>query len=152
MDNKTLCIRLATADDLHNVKTCARLAYTKYLARMDRHPAPMVADFARQIALEQIYVATSGSLLSGFVVFYKKSDHIHLENIAVIPESSGKGYGKALIEFVEQCAHDARVNAVELYTNEVMTENIAIYTKLGYAEIERKREDGFNRVYFRKLL
>ena len=152
MDNKTLCIRLATADDLHNVKTCARLAYTKYLARMDRHPAPMVADFARQIALEQIYVATSGPLFSGFVVFYKKSDHIYLENIAVTPESSGKGYGKALIEFVEQCAHDARVNAVELYTNEVMTENIAIYTKLGYAEIERKREDGFNRVYFRKLL
>ena len=152
MDNKTLCIRLATADDLHNIKTCARLAYTKYLARMDRHPAPMVADFAHQIALEQIYVATSGSLLSGFVVFYKKSDHIHLENIAVTPESSGKGYGKALIEFVEQCAHDARVNAVELYTNEVMTENIAIYTKLGYVETERKREDGFNRVYFRKLL
>ena len=152
MDNKTLCIRLATADDLHNIKTCARLAYTKYLARMDRHPAPMVADFARQIALEQIYVATSGSLLSGFVVFYKKSDHIHLENIAVIPESSGKSIGKALIEFVEQCAHDAGINAVELYTNEVMTENIAIYTKLGYVETERKREDGFNRVYFRKLL
>ena len=117
MDNKTLCIRLATADDLHNVKTCARLAYTKYLARMDRHPAPMVADFARQIALEQIYVATSGSLLSGFVVFYKKSDHIHLENIAVIPESSGKGIGKALIEFVEQCAHDAGINACLLYTS-----------------------------------
>ena len=152
MDNKTLCIRLATADDLHNIKTCARLAYTKYLARMDRHPAPMVVDFARQIALEQIYVATSGSLLSGFVVFYKKSDHIHLENIAVIPESSGKGIGKALIEFVEQCAHDAGINAVELYTNEVMTENIAIYTKLAYVETERKREDGFNRVYFRKLL
>ena len=152
MDNKTLCIRLATADDLHNIKTCARLAYTKYLARMDRHPAPMVADFARQIALEQIYVATSGSLLSGFVVFYKKSDHIHLENIAVIPESSGKGIGKALIEFVEQCAHDAGINAVELYTNEVMTENIAIYTKLAYVETERKRKDGFNRVYFRKLL
>ena len=152
MDNKKLCIHLATAIDLHNVKTCARLAYTKYLARMDRQPAPMVADFAHQIALGQIYVATSGSLFSGFVVFYKESDHIHLENIAVMPESSGKGIGKALIEFVEQCAHDAEINAIELYTNEVMTENIAIYTRLGYEETERKREDGFNRVYFSKLL
>jgi len=47
---------------------------------------------------------------------------------------------------------DAGVDVVELYTNEIMTENIAIYTRLGYDEIERKHEDGFNRVFFRKLL
>jgi len=104
MVNKDLCIRLATTGDLHDVKTCVRLAYTKYLARLGRNPAPMVADFARQIALKQVYVATSGSQFSGFVVFYKIPDHIHLENIAVIPESSGKGIGKELVKFVEQRA------------------------------------------------
>ncbi len=152
MDDKKLCIRLATADDLHNIKTCAQQAYAKYLERMDRTPAPMVANFARQIALEQVFVAITGSLFSGFVVFYKASGHLHLENIAVMPESSGTGIGRRLIKFVERSAHEAGINAVELYTNEVMTENIAIYARLGYVETERKREDGFNRVYFRKSL
>lgn len=42
--------------------------------------------------------------------------------------------------------------AVELYTNEAMTENQAIYSKLGYVETEKKHQDGFNRVFYRKSL
>ena len=152
MDDTGLHIRLATAGDLDNVKTCARLAYTKYLARMDRDPAPMVADFAHQIALEQVYVATFGSQFSGYVIFYPKSDHLHLENIAVLPEQCGKGIGKSLVAYVEQSARNAGINTVELYTNEVMTENIALYPRLGYVETARRNQDGFNRVYFRKSL
>ena len=33
-----------------------------------------------------------------------------------------------------------------------MTENIAYYPALGYAEIGRWEEDGFNRVFYRKDL
>ena len=40
-------------------------------------------------------------------------------------------------------------SCIELYTNELMVENIAWYGKLGFKEVERKHEDGFNRVYFR---
>lgn len=44
------------------------------------------------------------------------------------------------------------MEAVHLYTNEKMVENLAIYPRLGYAETGRRHEDGFNRVYFEKRL
>ena len=41
---------------------------------------------------------------------------------------------------------------ISLYTNEVMTENHAIYTHVGYREVGRHTEDGYRRVYMEKLL
>ena len=55
-------------------------------------------------------------------------------------------------EYAEKAARDNRLNAVELYTNEAMTENLAMYPSLGYLEIERKEQDGYKRVFFRKLV
>jgi hypothetical protein len=39
-----------------------------------------------------------------------------------------------------------------LVTHEVMTENQAIYARLGYVEVERRAEDGFRRIYMEKQL
>jgi hypothetical protein len=33
-----------------------------------------------------------------------------------------------------------------------MTENIGLYSKLGFVETERKQEQGYKRVYMRKIL
>jgi hypothetical protein len=33
-----------------------------------------------------------------------------------------------------------------------MTENLSIYPRLGYVEVARRSEDGFNRVFFEKQL
>ena len=150
MDDPPIQIRLAIADDLLDVQSCARAAYSKYVERMGREPAPMVADFANQIDLSQVYTALCKSLFTGYVVFYPEADHLHLESVAVVPSYAGQGIGKRLIEYVEQTARDNGLNAVELYTNKVMTENLTMYPKLGYVEIERKQQVGFSRVFFRK--
>jgi ribosomal protein S18 acetylase RimI-like enzyme len=110
----------------------------------------MVADFASQIELGQVYVALRGELLAGYAGFYSEADHLHLENVAVDPSYAGQGIGKTLVEYVEQAARDKDLKAVELYTNEAMTENLAMYPKLGYVETERRQQAGFNRVFFRK--
>jgi hypothetical protein len=39
-----------------------------------------------------------------------------------------------------------------LYTNEVMTENLAIYARLGYHETARRTEGGYSRVFMTKEL
>ncbi len=39
---------------------------------------------------------------------------------------------------------------LKLYTNEVMLENIAIYSHLGYVEVDRKTEDDYKRIFLRK--
>ena len=119
---------------------------------MDRQPAPMCADFASQIAEGHVHIAMYEFSFSGYVVFYVEGDHIHLENIAVLPEQSGKGIGKRLLDHVEQLAQQAGLKAVELYTNEAMTENLEMYPKLDYLETGRKQQAGFNRVFFRKLV
>ncbi len=112
----------------------------------------MHADFARQIAMGQVHVALFESSFAGYVVSYRELDHLHLENLAVLPAQVGKGIGKRLVEFVEQAAREQGLNAVELYTNEAMIENLLMYPKLGYLETDRKRQAGFDRVFFRKLV
>ena len=144
-------IRIAREDDGPGIRACANRAYTRYVAVIGRKPAPMVADFASQIASENVYVATDpqGELL-GFIVFYEQPGHIMLENVAVFPEVSGQGVGRELIRFCEETARHRDLDAVHLYTNEEMTDNLSIYPRLGYVEVGRRTEDGFNRVYFEK--
>ena len=90
--------------------------------------------------------------VAGFIVFYPHDDHVHIENVAVYPKFQGIGHGTKLIEFAERQAKSLGFSKVELYTNEKMTENIAYYPSLGYNEIGRWGEGGFNRVFFRKGL
>ena len=112
----------------------------------------MHADFASQIASGHVHVASEGSEVVGYVVFYPEGDHVHLENVAVLRAHAGRGFGKQLIEHVERSATCRGLNAVELYTNEAMTENLAMYPRLGYVEVDRKRQAGFDRVFFRKTV
>ncbi len=41
---------------------------------------------------------------------------------------------------------------VRLYTNEVMTGNLAYYPRQGYVETHRDTVNGFHRVFFTKVL
>ncbi|MEH6501207.1 MAG: GNAT family N-acetyltransferase [Pseudoalteromonas distincta] len=145
-------IRAAIETDVKDIQLCAQQAYVKYVQRMDREPAPMHADFTSQIAGGCVFVATSQSGLVGYVVAYPEGSQFMLESVAVLPDSSGRGIGKLLIGYVEKTAKQAGYKTVELYTNEAMTENITMYPKLGYVEVGRKRDNGFNRVFFSKPL
>ena len=146
-------IRQATASDEPKVRECAEQAYARYVPLIGRKPAPMVADFSAQIAKGEVFVATDDQEgLQGFIVFFAEGNHILLENVAVLPGAAGRGVGKALVNFCETAARERGFGAVRLYTNEKMTENLLIYTRLGYVEVGRRTEDGFNRVYFEKPL
>lgn len=148
-----MMIRPATLNDLPEIRQCAREAYSHYIDRIGKEPAPMIADFENQIRGEIVYVAVSDTdEVQGFIVYYVRNDHMHLENVAVACEHQGKGIGKTLVSHCESVARQKGLSAVELYTNEMMTENLRLYPRLGYQEIDRRSEDGFNRVYFRKQL
>jgi GNAT superfamily N-acetyltransferase len=101
----------------------------------------------------EVYIATDDhDTFQGFIVFYPEEGHILLENVAVLPRAAGRGVGKTLIGFCENAARQRGMNAVHLYTNEKMTDNLSIYPKFGYVEVARRTEHGFNRVYFEKSL
>ncbi len=146
-------IRLAVKDDEAAIRACAESAYARYIVVMGRKPAPMVADFSAQIAAGQAYVAEGDdNRFQGFIVFYPEGRHMLLENVAVLPRVARRGIGKALIGFCEGEARRRGFSAVHLYTNEKMSENLSIYPRLGYVEVARRTEDGFNRVFFEKAL
>ncbi|WP_223488950.1 GNAT family N-acetyltransferase [Pseudomonas sp. A-RE-19] len=146
-------IRLAEASDEPDIRNCAEQAYGRYVQAIGRKPAPMVADFAAQIAAGFVYVATDEqATLQGFVVFFANEGHILLENVAVLPSTAGRGVGRSLIRFCEDAGRQRGMNAVHLYTNEKMTDNLLIYPKLGYVKVAQRIEDGFERVYFEKPL
>jgi len=112
----------------------------------------MNADYAEHIAGSRIHVAEHEGELAGFVVFYPELHEMHVENVAVMPQKAGQRIGTCLLSFVETEAIAKGLSAVNLYTNEVMVQNIKWYQRLGYQEIERRQDSGFNRVYFCKSL
>lgn len=146
-------IRQATTRDEAQIRQCAEQAYARYVEPIGRKPAPMVADFAAQIAAKEVFVASDDhGRFQGFIVFRAEEGHVLLENVAVLPRASGRGVGKALIQFCEDAARKQGLGSVRLYTNEKMTENLSIYPRLGYAETGRHTEDGFDRVFFEKAI
>ncbi|MDA4846792.1 GNAT family N-acetyltransferase [Hoeflea poritis] len=145
-------LRPAASDDVKAIAVCARKAYQIYVERIGREPAPMTADFASQVADGLIFVLADEGNLFGFVVFYDQEDSVFLENIAVDPAHHGKGYGRMLIDFVEQYARKNGFWSIKLYTNIHMSENLSLYPSLGYRETGRARQDGFDRVFFEKPL
>ncbi len=146
-----MTIHQAAPKDVAAIQACAAEAYEKYVERMGRKPAPMVADFAQQVRQKTVHVSVGRQgEIEGFIVFYPRADHVHLENVAVCPRRQRQGVGKKLIAYCENAARKMGLRAIELYTNEKMTENLTLYPRLGYEETGRRTEDGFNRVFFRK--
>lgn len=145
-------IRAATSADTEAVNQCAFETYSRYNERFGTEPAPHLVQHARAIDRGNVAVLTLGETIIGYVVYYPRADHMHLENVGVLPRFNGRSYGRRLIEHVEHAALRNGLDAVELYTNEKMVENIAMYPKLGYTEVDRRIDEGFSRVFFRKTL
>lgn len=156
----TTVIRPARPDDRARIEAIVEAAYSPYLQRMNRKPAPMVDDYARRIADGQALVLEADGTVAGVLVL---EDHpgdaledqggfLLLDNIAIDPACHGQGLGKQLMRFTEQEARRRGYGVIELYTNEVMVENIARYRHLGYVEMKREKVAGYDRVYMRKTL
>lgn len=119
---------------------------------MGQKPAPMIANFAAEIADEAVIVAERQGLFCGFLIFKFAAEKAQIENVAVLPGQQGRGIGTAMIVHTEQAAQDGGFTTIELYTNAKMTENLSYYPRQGYQIVDRRTEDGFDRVYFSKLL
>jgi hypothetical protein len=54
--------------------------------------------------------------------------------------------------YLARMARRKGLDRLTLYTNEVMTENLAIYGHLGYREVGPRTEGGYRRVFMEKVL
>lgn len=146
-------LRPATPRDEPAIRQCAERAYARYVAAIGRRPAPMDADYLGLIMAGHVHISVDDhGRLQGYIAFYPQADGMLLDSVAVLPEAAGQGVGKALIQLCEGQARQQGLRAVKLYTNEKMSDNLAIYPRLGYRETERRSEDGFRRVFFEKVM
>lgn len=148
----TLELRPAEPGDEAAVTRCVRAAYAKYVPRMDREPAPMLADYGALIAAGEVHVLAAGGAPVGVLVMRPAADHLFVDNVAVHPDRQGRGLGRRLMAFAEGFARARGLSAVRLYTHVLMTENVELYRRLGFRVTERRQEDGYDRVYMEKRI
>lgn len=147
-----MSIRRATTADLAAIRAVITDAYTKYIGRIGRAPAPMTADYAAALGHSRVWVLESGDAIVGVLVTEQRADHLLLETVAVAPSAQGTGGGRLLLDRAESDAVEVGLTEVRLYTNEAMTENLSYYPRHGYRETGRATGDGFRRVYFSKAV
>ncbi|WP_413989265.1 GNAT family N-acetyltransferase [Labrys okinawensis] len=145
-------IRLATAADSSAVRALVWAAYSPYVARIGREPGPMGDDYDALIRDGRVHVIGEGEQILGLLVLLPEPDTMLLDNVAVDPAHQGSGVGRALLQWAEQAALGAGFSVIRLYTNEAMTENVSLYSRIGYVETGRGEEKGLKRVYMTKRL
>ena len=145
-------IRQATSEDVAAIRAIVEAAYAMYFPRIGRVPAPVWADYPALVEAGEAWVGIADEHVVGVLVFRPGDDAVALENVAVDPPFQGRGYGRAFIAFVERQALELGLAEVTLYTNEAMVENLRLYRRLGFVETDRRVEDGYRRVFFRKSL
>ena len=146
-------IRSAEPADQAAIETIVRAAYAVYIPRIGKPPGPMLDDYTRLIADGTVSVIEeAGGEIGALIVLIPKPDHLLLDNIAVRPDRQGRGFGRALIEHAEREANRLGFPEIRLYTHEKMTENIALYTRIGFVETGHGSDGGYDRVFMTKVL
>lgn len=112
----------------------------------------MTADYIGLIRSGVVYVLhpPAEEDILGVLVLRASAEALWIENVAVQPQHQHRGYGRRLLQFAEEQARATGVGELRLYTNELMVENIRLYTRLGWVEFDRRLEEGFRRVFMRK--
>jgi ribosomal protein S18 acetylase RimI-like enzyme len=144
-------IGLAIEADLPRIEAIITAAYSKYIERLNTLPAAMKTDYRKTIQAGNLYVLRRSDSVIGLICLLDTGDTFRISNLAVAPEHQGQGFGRLLMDYGEKVAIDKGYPEVTLFANEKMFENLVLYTKLGYVEFDRRLEEGFHRVYFRKV-
>jgi N-acetylglutamate synthase-like GNAT family acetyltransferase len=116
---------------------------------MGKEPAPMRPVIQKE---DVVFVCEDNKQVIAFAILVKINDQIILDSIAVDPPHQKKGIGNNFIKFIEEYLMEQKVNKYQLYTNEMMFENIDWYQKIGFKIFKKVTEKGFNRIYFEKQL
>ena len=144
--------RPATGADASRVAELVNAAYGHYIERIGMLPRPMTDDYAEVIANRRVTVAESRGTIVGVIVLAIDDEGFLIDNVAVDPSHRGQGLGKALLEFAEAEARRTGFDSIHLYTHEKMTENLALYSGIGYVEYDRRSHGEFSLVYMSKYL
>jgi len=145
-------LRSANVANVPKVSALVNAAYGHYVERLGMLPRPMTEDYSEIIANRRVTVAESHGTIVGLIVLAVDDEGFLIDNLTVDPSHRGKGPGRALLEFAEAEARRAGFDSMYLYMHKKMTENVALYSRIGYVEYDRRSQGEFSLVYMRKHL
>jgi len=145
-------LRRADITDAPAIGECAVEAFRHYIPRLGLTPIPMTKDYGAAIVNAQVWVAQQQERIVAALVLDVTDEGFLIDVIAVRPAQQGTGVGRALLELAEHEAVRQGHDSVYLFTNEKMTENRALYERIGYVEYKRLAFAERTRVFLRKQL
>ena len=92
----------------------------------------MTADYDEAFGKHRFDCLQREGVLVGLIETTPQDDELMIVNVAVDPAYQGLGYGARLMRHAEELAGEAKLSGTRLYTNKIMSENIALYERLGY--------------------
>ena len=143
-------LRQATAKDADAIATLVDRAYRKYLPHIGRPPSPMTDNYHAVVHDHDVWVVDGAAAIDAVLVLIPDPDALFIDNIAVEPSRQQAGLGRMLMDFAEDESCRLGLPALTLVTNEHMTENIALYTRIGFVETRRELRRGSYTVHMRK--
>ena len=138
MHDPALKIRRAVASDAAGFARCLDAAYLRYRTRIPDLP-DMSQGCAEEIADHQVWVVEHQNSIVAGLVLKPKDTFMMLANIAVSPEFAGRGIGRSLMDLCEDETARQGFASMRLNTHAGMSENISLYQRLGWTELNRDR-------------
>jgi GNAT superfamily N-acetyltransferase len=134
MTDPGVILRPAAAADVPRLREIVLAAYGPYVERIGGEPRPMTDDYTDVVARQRVTVAVGDDGVVGLVVLAEEDGDLWIDNVAVDPAVRGTGVGRALLEYAEQVAREEGRGRLWLLTHELMTENRALYERIGYVQ------------------
>jgi ribosomal protein S18 acetylase RimI-like enzyme len=147
-----ILIRRATPADAGRIAALTDAANAKYVPLMGRKPQPMTADYHQMVAAHPAWLLCVDEQPAGVLVLMREPETMLIYSVAIHPDYQKRGLGYRLLAWAEREARQAGYASIRLYTNALMTENIALYRRLGYQETGREPFNGLTLVHFAKGL
>ena len=152
MADATCTLRDAAPADADAVAALVDAAYLHHVERLGGKPGPMTLDYDEVLARDRATLAELDGTLVGVVVLSEDDEGFCISNVAVHPRHRGRGVGRQLLEHAEAAARSAGHQSIYLFTHELMTENLSLYTRIGYVEYARRDRGRATLVFLRKPL
>lgn len=125
-------IERARPQDIEAVRRLVREAYAQWVPVIGREPMPMQADYDRAVRDHEIDLLYAGEDLVALIEVIVNSDHLFIENVAVVPHRQGQGLGRHLLRHAEEKAKTAGLNELRLLTNQAFAANVRLYESVGF--------------------
>jgi ribosomal protein S18 acetylase RimI-like enzyme len=145
-------LRRAVPADALAVQELTRRAYARWIPVIGREPMPMMADYEAALREHLVDILYVEGRLAALIETIPQSDHLLIENVAVLPALQGRGLGRRLMAHAEALAMSLGLPEMRLYTNKDFATNVRFYLALGYRVDREEPFMGRTTVYMRKPL